>query len=207
MGKAQAGNIKGATVWTTSTSPELPSTSHYSIIDQQGNGVSVTTSIEMAFGSSLMVDGFLLNNQLTDFSFASEANGSQIANSVQAGKRPRSSMAPTMVFDKNDQLIMLIGSPGGSRIINYVIETLVALLDWKLSIQHAINLPHFGNRNGATDLEQNSILEGMKEQLEAMGHIVNIRDLNSGLHGITIDSKGLLKGGADPRREGFSKGS
>ena len=111
-----------------------------------------------------------------------------------------------MVFDKNGKLILLIGSPGGSRIINYVIETLVALLDWNLSIQDAINLPHFGNRNGATDLEKNSSIEVKKAELEAMNHKVNIRDLNSGLHGIKIDPKGQLAGGADPRREGLATG-
>lgn len=206
MGKAKPGRPAGVISRSTARSPELPSTSHFSIVDKQGNGVSVTTSIEMAFGSSLMVDGFLLNNQLTDFSFTAEANGASIANKVESGKRPRSSMAPTMVFDKNGELILLIGSPGGSRIINYVIETLVALLDWNLSIQDAINLPHFGNRNGATDLEKNSSIEAKKAELEAMNHRVNIRDLNSGLHGIKINTKGQLTGGADPRREGLATG-
>ncbi|MDF1644126.1 MAG: gamma-glutamyltransferase [Pseudomonadales bacterium] len=206
MGKAKPGHPAGVMSRSTARSPELPSTSHFSIVDKQGNGVSVTTSIEMAFGSSLMVDGFLLNNQLTDFSFAAEANGTSVANKVEPGKRPRSSMAPTMVFDKNGELVLLIGSPGGSRIINYVIETLVALLDWDLSIQDAINLPHFGNRNGATDLEKGSDLEGKKAALEMMNHTVNIRDLNSGLHGIKIGPEGNLTGGADPRREGLATG-
>ena len=206
MGKATPGHVMNATSWSEAQSPELPSTSHFSIVDQHGNGVSTTTSIEMAFGSSLMVNGFLLNNQLTDFSFVSERDGARIANSVEPGKRPRSSMAPTMVFDKNGQLILLIGSPGGSRIINYVIETLVALLDWKLSIQDAINLPHFGNRNGATDLEKGTKITVRKDALEAMGHKVNVRDLNSGLQGIKIDRDGKLNGGADPRREGVATG-
>ena len=206
MGKAMPGHMESATSWSEAQSPELPSTSHFSIVDQHGNGVSTTTSIEMAFGSSLMVNGFLLNNQLTDFSFVSERDGAKIANSVEAGKRPRSSMAPTMVFDKNGQLILLIGSPGGSRIINYVIETLVGLLDWRLSIQDAINLPHFGNRNGATDLEKGTKITAHKGALEAMGHKVNIRDLNSGLQGIKIDRDGKLNGGADPRREGVATG-
>ena len=206
MGKATPGNVESATSWSEAQSPELPSTSHFSIVDQQGNGASITTSIEMAFGSSLMVNGFLLNNQLTDFSFIAEKDGAKIANSVEPGKRPRSSMAPTMVFDKNGKLILLIGSPGGSRIINYVIETLVGLLDWSLSIQGAINLPHFGNRNGTTDLEKNTRLESQKSELEAMNHKVNIRDLNSGLQGINVANDGTLIGGSDPRREGLAAG-
>ncbi len=206
MGKASAGTPPNADAnWLESKSPEQPSTTHFSIVDREGNGFSMTSSIEMAFGSTVMVHGFLLNNQLTDFSFSEEKDGTLIANRVQPGKRPRSSMSPFMVFDENDDLTMVIGSPGGSRIINYVAKTMLGVLEWNLDIQSAISLPHFVNRNGGTDLEQNTDAALLKEDLEALGHKVSVRDLNSGLHGITINSEGL-QGGADPRRVGRAIG-
>ncbi|MCK5810417.1 MAG: gamma-glutamyltransferase [Cocleimonas sp.] len=202
MGKATAGTPPNANQnWKTSTSPEQPSTTHFSLVDQEGNGFSMTSSIEMAFGSTLMVHGFLLNNQLTDFSFSDEKEGEKIANRVQAGKRPRSSMSPFMVFDKNDNLILLIGSPGGSRIINYVAKTLLGVLEWKMDIQTAINLPHYVNRNGSTELEKNTRVMTLKKLLEEKGHTVTVKNLNSGLHGIMVTKDGL-QGGADPRRVG-----
>ena len=191
--------------WKDAKSPEQPSTTHFSIIDKEGNGFSMTSSIEMAFGSTVMVRGFLLNNQLTDFSFSESRDGELVANRVQAGKRPRSSMSPFMVFDKDDNLMMVIGSPGGSRIINYVAKTMLGVLEWNLDIQEAISLPHFVNRNGTTDLEQNTDAEKLKEALEAKGHKVSVRDLNSGLHGI-MRTKNGLEGGADPRRVGKAQG-
>lgn len=202
MGQASAGVPPNANqTWQQITSLEQPSTTHFSIVDKYGNGLSMTSSIEMAFGSTLMVGGFLLNNQLTDFSFSSEKNGQKIANRVQGGKRPRSSMSPFMIFNKQGKLIMLIGSPGGNRIINYVSKTILGVLEWDLDIQAAINLPHYTNSNGSTDLEKNTSIIKIQKALEAKGHKVNIRDLNSGLHGIVITSKGL-QGGADPRRLG-----
>jgi len=202
MGKANAGVPPNANQnWKTSNSPEQPSTTHFSIIDEDGNGFSMTSSIEMAFGSTLMVGGFLLNNQLTDFSFSDEKDGEKIANRVQAGKRPRSSMSPFMVFDKDNNLVLLIGSPGGSRIINYVAKTLLGVLEWKMDIQAAINLPHYTNRNGATELEKNTNAITLKTALEAKGHKVVIQNLTSGLHGIIVTKDGL-QGGADPRRVG-----
>lgn len=206
MGKASPGTPPNAdTNWLVSTSPEQPSTTHFSIVDKEGNGFSMTSSIEMAFGSTVMVHGFLLNNQLTDFSFSEEKGGTLIANRVQPGKRPRSSMSPFMVFDENDNLSMVIGSPGGSRIINYVAKTMLGVLEWNMDIQSAISLPHFVNRNGGTDLEKDTDAAKLKEDLEALGHKVSVRDLNSGLHGITINSEGL-QGGADPRRVGRAIG-
>ncbi|MDH5748224.1 MAG: gamma-glutamyltransferase, partial [Rhodospirillales bacterium] len=181
------------------------STSHLSIVDGSGNAVSMTTSIENAFGSRLMVRGFLLNNQLTDFSFLPERNGRPVANRAGPGKRPRSSMAPTLVLERRGKLIMAVGSPGGSRIIGYVAKTLIAALDWKLDIQRAINLPHFVNRNGPTDLEKGTGAESLKPMLENMGHKILVRDMTSGLHGIRIDQRGLT-GGADARREGVALG-
>ncbi|MFD2179175.1 gamma-glutamyltransferase [Veronia pacifica] len=180
---------------------ELPSTSHFSIVDPDGNLVSITTTIENGFGSRLMVRGFLLNNELTDFSFSSHKNGVPIANRVEPGKRPRSSMSPTIVMHEGKPYLA-IGSPGGSRIIGYVAKTLIAHLDWGLGIQQAIELPHLVNRFGTYDLEKGSTAESFKAPLEALGFKVNIRDLTSGIHAILIEKNGL-RGGADPRREGI----
>lgn len=180
---------------------ELPSTSHFSIIDNYGNAVSMTTSVENAFGSRLMVRGFMLNNQLTDFSFIPATPEGPVANRIEPGKRPRSSMAPTMVFDSDGALEMVIGSPGGGRIIGYVLKTLVAALDWGVDIQTAIDMPHVINRNGVLEIEKETPPADLQPALEAMGYKVNVRALNSGLHGIHITQHGLV-GGADRRREG-----
>lgn len=205
MGKATAGMQERFAFLTDDNAIELPSTSHLSIVDAKGNAISMTTSIEHAFGSGLMVNGYLLNNQLTDFSFDPGADGKWVANRVEANKRPRSSMAPMMIFDKNKQLKMVIGSPGGSRIIGYVAQTIIGVLDWGLDIQQAINLPKVSNRNDMTNLESDTQITGLKATLESMGHQVSIRPLNSGLHGIVI-KEGKLEGGADPRREGLVLG-
>ena len=205
---APAGNPpwREGMLYAPDTSLELPGTSHISIVDREGNAVSMTTTIESAFGSNLMVRGFLLNNELTDFSFRPVADdGRPIANRVEPGKRPRSSMAPTLVFDADGELVLVVGSPGGSRIIPYVARTLVAVLDWGMDIQAAIDMPNITNRNGATDLEAGTAAEALAEPLTALGHEVNIRDLNSGLHGIQVTPDGLI-GGADPRREGIALG-
>ena len=202
MGKAQAGIPQGAIASAESSAYELPSTSHVSIVDGQRNAISMTTSIEMAFGSAVMVDGFILNNQLTDFSFKAQGkNGQQVANRIEPFKRPRSSMAPMMVFDENQALYLVAGSPGGSRIINYVAQTIIGILDWQLDPQSSIDLPKVTNRNGVTTLERGTSLEKIKSELEALGHKVSIRDLNSGLHVIQLRENKLI-GGADPRREG-----
>ena len=132
---------------------ELPSTTHVSVVDAEGNAVALTASIESAFGNRQMVRGFLLNNELTDFAWEPEEGGRPVANRVEGGKRPRSSMAPTMVFDAKGDLYMVIGSPGGHSIINYVARTLVNVLDWGMDIQHAIASPRMGSRNGPTELE------------------------------------------------------
>ncbi|MES2537347.1 MAG: gamma-glutamyltransferase [Pseudomonadota bacterium] len=192
------------------TSPELPSTSHISIADAGGNVISMTTTIEDAFGSRQMVRGFLLNNQLTDFSMdAADAEG-PIANRVQGGKRPRSAMAPTFVFEKGStNLILATGSPGGSAIINYVAKVLVGVMDWGLDVQQAISLPNFGSRNGPTELEQGRVPESLIEQLKARGHNVRVMDQTSGLQGImrmNVRGEPIWFGGADPRREGIVKG-
>ena len=196
-------------------SPELPSTSHISVVDAAGNAVSMTTSIEDQFGARQMVRGFLLNNQLTDFSFVSSENGKPVANRVQPGKRPRSSMAPTLVFGKGrkpgelGELVLVTGSPGGSQIIGYVARTLLGTLDWELDVQQAISMPNYGSRNGPTEVEKGRMPAAVVEGLKARGHEVREIDMTSGIQGIarsTAKGKTVLTGGADPRREGTVRG-
>lgn len=184
---------------------ELPSTTHLVAVDKKGNVVSMTSSIENAFGSRQMVRGFLLNNQLTDFARNAVQDGLPIQNRIEPSKRPRSSMAPTMVFDENGEIILAVGSPGGSRIIGYVAQTLVGVLDWGMSLQEAVAMPHYVNRNGDLDLEDNTELTPLKDVMAARGYGVNLRDLNSGLHGVQVDGT-VLRSGVDPRREGYAIG-
>lgn len=183
------------------TEIDTPSTSHLVIVDQAGNAVSMTTSIESAFGSRLMVRGFLLNNELTDFSFVPETDNGVVANRVEAGKRPRSSMAPTLVFDEAGRFHTAVGSPGGARIIGYTVNALLALLDWGFDPEAAVSLPHVANLNGPTLLEEDTRLADLAPALEALGHEVEVREMTSGLHAIQMGPQGL-RGGADPRREG-----
>lgn len=183
---------------------ELPSTSHFSIVDAQGNVVSMTTTIENGFGSRLMVGGFLLNNEMTDFSFVPEVDGKPVANRIEPGKRPRSSMAPTIVL-KDGKPVLAIGSPGGSRIIPYVAKTIIGWVDWGMNVQQAVEFPHLVNRFGRYDVEADTDATRLVPALEAMGYDVEVRALNSGLHGIEITTEGL-EGGADPRREGLAVG-
>jgi gamma-glutamyltranspeptidase/glutathione hydrolase len=175
-------------------------TSHFSIVGPDGDAVAMTTTIEATFGSRIVVRGFLLNNELTDFDF--EPGG---ANQVEPGKRPRSSMAPTMVFGPRGELELVVGSPGGSLIINYVAKALVGVLDWRLGIQAAIDLPNFGSRYGPFEIERGSRYEALAAQLIERGHAVQLEPLESGLHGIER-VRGGWRGGADPRREGVAKG-
>ncbi len=177
-------------------------TSHLSIVDDQGNAVSMTTSVERAFGGHIMVGGFILNNQLTDFSFVPVHNGIKVANRVEGGKRPRSSMSPTMIFTADGKLFAAVGSPGGSRIIEFVTRTVIGLIDWQLPMQQAINLGNVNNRNRVTELEAGTGAEKFAPAFKAMGHAVKIRQLTSGLHGVRITSSGM-DGGADQRREGM----
>jgi len=183
---------------------ELPSTTHFSIVDQFGNVVSMTSTIENGFGSRLATNGFLLNNELTDFSFRDQKNGKPIANSVEPGKRPRSSMAPTIVME-NGKPVFVVGSPGGSRIIPYVAKTIIAHLDWGMDVQSAISTPHLVNRFGTYDLERGTSAEKLAPALKKLGYKVKIRSLNSGIHAIAINDD-ELRGGADHRREGVVLG-
>ncbi len=177
------------------------STTHFAIVDDAGNAVSMTSSIETVFGSRLMTGGFILNNQLTDFSFRPAIDGRPVANSVAPAKRPRSSMSPTIVLDAKGRLVMAIGSPGGSRIIGFVLKALVAALDWRMPMPAAVDLPNFLSRNGGAELEQGAADGALAPALEALGHKVKLFPLESGLHGIRVTPKGL-EGGADKRREG-----
>ncbi|MGE0120898.1 MAG: gamma-glutamyltransferase [Dongiaceae bacterium] len=206
LGKAAPGSFAQQAEWATPPpQPEPVSTSQISILDADGNAVSFTTSIEGAFGSRLFVDGFLLNNQLTDFAFQPERGGRPVANRIEPGKRPRSSMAPTMVFDAEDRLVLVVGSPGGASIIPYVAKTVIAVLDWSLDPQAAVDLPNLGNRNGATELEEGTPLVRIAQALEAMGHEIKLTTMTSGLAAILVTPDGLL-GGADRRREGIALG-
>ena len=185
---------------------ELPGTTHLSIIDDEGNAVSMTASIESAFGSHLWAAGFLLNNELTDFSFVPvDANGNVIANAVAGGKRPRSSMAPTIVLDKQGNPEIVTGSPGGSQIILYVVKALVAMLDWELDAQKAVALPNFGSEGGPFEIEYSPETLSLGFNMTSYGHAVTRVVMTSGIN--TIERRdGHLEGGADPRREGVAVG-
>ncbi len=189
-------------------------TSHISVVDAQGRAVAMTTTIEAAFGSRRMVTtdptrpgGFLLNNELTDFSLApTDAQGRPIANRVEPGKRPRSSMSPTLVFDKaTGQLLMSGGSPGGAAIIHYTAKLLTGTLHWGLNAQQAIDLPNFGSLGGPTLLEAQRFDRSTVDALKARGHEVREMEMTSGLQAIERTRKGWF-GGADPRREGIVQG-
>jgi gamma-glutamyltranspeptidase/glutathione hydrolase len=212
MGVAKPGTPAGIQVaYAPDRSPLRISTSQVVAVDDQGGAVSMTTTVEAAFGSHVMVQGFLLNNQMTDFSFIPEEHGQPVANRVEPGKRPRSAMAPTLVFDrKSGELLATVGSPGGSQIIEYVSKSLVAMLDWNLDPQAAISLPNFGSRNGATELEAGLFSPALKQALKDKGHALSEIDMTSGIQAIVLtrDAQGKvrLSGGADPRREGAALG-
>ncbi|GHF32836.1 gamma-glutamyltransferase [Seohaeicola zhoushanensis] len=199
----QPGSPEFDHAWADGEAIELPSTSHVTIVDQYGNVAAMTASIENVFGARLMVRGFLLNNELTDFSFRSHREGVPVANRVEPGKRPRSSMAPTVVM-QDGKPVLAIGSPGGSRIIGYVARAIIAWADWGMDVQQAVSMGHGLNRFGTFDLESGTEAEALKDGLEGLGFEVKVQDLNSGLHAIEIGA--MLKGGADPRREGIALG-
>jgi gamma-glutamyltranspeptidase/glutathione hydrolase len=180
-------------------------TSHVSIVDRWGNAVSFTTTIEAPFGSHMMVRGFLLNNELTDFSPRPEVDGKPVANRVQPGKRPRSSMSPTFVLDRDGRLVAAVGSAGGSRIIGDTLQALIGLLDWDLSAQAAVDLPRVTNLNGPTELEEGTPIADQAAALRALGHEVQVRRHEGGLTALRRSGDGW-EGGADPRRDGVARG-
>lgn len=206
-----AGQPLPIAAWDYAPSPlsELASTSHFSIIDRWGDGVSMTTSVQSTFGSQLMVGGFLLNNQLTDFS-EPQIDGRPLANGPDARKRPLSSMSPTIVLDAQNRIRLIVGSPGGTRIIGYVVQAIIGVLDLGLDVQEAVAAPHYLARFGAVELEERRDLDSMREELESLGHTVEVRSLNSGLHAIAFeydaDGTATYLGGVDPRREGVAIG-
>jgi gamma-glutamyltranspeptidase/glutathione hydrolase len=206
MGQAQAGTppMKRAD-YAPQRTRQLPGTSHLSVVDRNGQVVSMTTTVEFVFGSEMMAKGFFLNNQLTDFSFEAMRDGKPVANAPAPGKRPMSAMAPTIIFDAKGAFKAAVGSPGGPAIIPYVAETLVAMIDGHLDPQAAAALPHHVNPNGPTILESDTSIDALAPQLTAMGHTVRMVPLESGLH-IIERVKGGYIGGADPRRDGDVEG-
>ncbi len=216
MESAEAG-VPGPLTAVYGMQPEQPDkgTSHISIVDRDGNSVSMTTTIENGFGSRIMSDGgtglkggFLLNNELTDFARVPEdLEGNPMANRVEGGKVPRSSMSPSLIFDKESgEFVASVGSPGGAAIIHYTAKAIIGMLDWELNAQDAINLPNFANYNGPTLLEDQRFTAEVIEALEAMGHEITERDLTSGIQAIQRTEDGYF-GGADPRREGVVMGN
>jgi gamma-glutamyltranspeptidase/glutathione hydrolase len=214
MGSAPAGTPAGPEELPRAADASLVEygTSHLAIVDKDGNAVSMTMSVERAFGARITAAGFVLNNQLTDFSFVPERNGAKVANRPQPGKRPRSSMSPSLILNPDGSLFAAVGSPGGSRIIGYTVRAILGLTDWNLTMQQAVSLPHVINRNNYTELEDMGEANGLDLRLYQfsklaapladMGHEVRVRDLTSGLHGVRVLPGGKLDGGADPRREG-----
>lgn len=186
---------------------ESTGTSHFSIVDGDGNWISMTTSIEVPFGSRIMTNGFILNNQLTDFSFTAELDGRPHPNRVEAGKRPRSSMSPFFVMSPDGEPKLVIGSRGGSRIIGYVVKTMLGVIDWELPIQDAINLPNIVHRGDGLELEYGTDAALAGPELERMGHRVNIAEMESGVHAIEwVPVLNQWRGGADPRIQGIARG-
>jgi gamma-glutamyltranspeptidase/glutathione hydrolase len=180
-------------------------TSHVTIVDRAGNTVAFTTTIEAPFGAQMMVGGFILNNELTDFTPVPELAGQPVANRVEPGKRPRSSMSPTFVLDQDRKLVLSVGSAGGARIIGDTFQALIGMLDWNLSPQAALDLPRVLNMNGVTELEDKGDLPGQADALRKLGHQVQVRHHEGGLTAIRRVGDGWA-GGADPRRDGVAKG-
>ncbi len=214
MGRAQPGVPPGATLaWAGEVSPEQPSTSHLAVVDASGRAVAMTTSIEQQFGARMMINrglglagGFLLNNQLTDFSFVAAQGGHPVANRVQGGKRPRSSMSPLLVFDRaTGDLLMATGSAGGPAIIHHTAKALLAMT-WGLTPQQAADLPNFGSFNGPTLLERGRFPAATVDALIARGHAVEVQPMTSGVHTLMRRPAGGWAAGADPRREGSASG-
>lgn len=199
----------GAPIFKDDHTIEPGGTTHFVVMDRYGNAVSMTTTVESGFGSGRMVGGFFLNNQLTDFSFSPvTADGLKAANAVEGGKRPRSAMSPAMVFDRRHGLIALVGSPGGPAIIAYNLKALVGILDWRLSMQEAIDLPNVVARGNSIRVEVSRMDPRIKAALKTMGYnLTEVQGEESGLNGLLRQEDGRFAGGADPRREGVVLGA
>jgi gamma-glutamyltranspeptidase/glutathione hydrolase len=209
MPKAEAGTppgMKHAWLYVPGQNTEPPSTSHLSVVDDTGAALSMTTSVEGPFGSHLMAGGFILNNQLTDFSFRPTGpDGARAANAVAGGKRPMSSMSPTLVFTKGGRFDLAVGSPGGPFIIGYVAQALIGYLDQGLTIQQAVEQPHVLAMGDRVFLEAGTSAAALATPLKAKGHNVTVMPMTSGLYAIARTPQGLV-GGVDPRREGAALG-
>ncbi len=202
---AKAGHPEQTASYISANSLELPSTSHLSIIDSEGNAISMTSSIETAFGSRVMVKGFILNNQLTDFSFIPKEGNEWVANRIEPGKRPRSSMSPMVIF-KDNQLSLIIGSPGGARIISYISKTLAQYLLFNTPLEQAINSTHVSNLNRTrSTIETTAAGKELSQQLQPLGHSTILKAQTSGIHAIEVTASGYT-GIADVRREGAALG-
>jgi gamma-glutamyltranspeptidase/glutathione hydrolase len=200
------GTPAGAGIRAPDRTLEPAGTSHFVIVDRWGNAVSMTTTVEAVFGSGRMVGGFFLNNQLTDFSFSPvEADGAPAANAVAPGKRPRSSMAPLIVLDRDGKLVAALGSPGGTAILSYNLKAMVGVFDWELPLQDAFNLPNLVARGDRFSSEAERYPEGVVEALKARGITFSAGGENSGLHGVIVRPGGVLEGAADDRREGVAR--
>jgi gamma-glutamyltranspeptidase/glutathione hydrolase len=208
MGEAQPGRFSDPLVLARASQQQFEpaSTSHLVIVDSAGDIVSMTSSIERAFGSQLMVMGFMLNSELTDFSFRPASEGRLVANRVEPGKRPRSSMNPVIAFDRDGKPAFALGSPGGSSIIGYVTQAVIELADWGRAPGDAVSAPHALNRNGPTIIEAGTSLIALRPELEALGHQVQEQDLSSGLAIVRFTPDGHMIGAADPRRDGTALG-
>jgi gamma-glutamyltranspeptidase / glutathione hydrolase len=198
-----AGNPPGAAPRTAAISSEVAGTTHFTAVDARGNIANMTSTIEGPFGSQLIASGFFLNNELTDFTFAPEKDGAPVANRVQAGKRPLSSMSPTIVFDREGRAVLALGSAGGKRIIMHVTKTLIGVIDWGLPLQEAIAQPNLYFGGGQLEVEQNSALSAIAGDLAKYGQKVRNVDLGSKLNGAQLTAQGWV-GAADPRSEGTS---
>ena len=205
MAVAPPGVPRGALPSGAARDTEVAGTSHLSIIDAEGNAVAMTTTIESAFGSRILVEGFLLNNQLTDFAWQPEEGGRPVANRVEGGKRPRSTMAPILVFDGEGRLHAALGSPGGPPIVLYVAHALVAMLDWGRDAQAAVEGGHFGSAGGPLLVERGTRAEAFEAPLSRLGHATVRLPMTSGLH-VIERVPGGWRSGTDPRREGAARG-